>query len=122
MGNDAIWRRFATDCDRVARREELEAAVGEALRAHGAEHWREQFAAAGIPAGEVKTLERVYASLQVRHQDLVLSVDHSTLGPIELPGVPLRFSLSRPVEAAAPPTLGQHSAEIRAELTADDVA
>jgi formyl-CoA transferase len=126
VGNDAIWRRFApllgldgedprftTNGDRVANREELEQLVSDALRTRSAEHWLAEFAQAGIPAGEVKTLDRVYATPQVRQQGLVVEVDHPTLGRIELPGPPLRFSGATAVEHTAPPTLGQHSEEIR---------
>jgi len=129
IGNDAIWKRFAglvgldpdderfaTNALRVAARDEVERLVSEALRAQPVEHWLEQFAANGIPAGEVKTLDRVYASPQVRQQGLVVEVEHPTLGRIELPGPPLRMSASGAVEHTAPPTLGQHSDEIRREV------
>ncbi len=135
VGNDAIWRRFAplvgldpcdpryaTNGDRVALREGLEALIGDALRRRGSGEWLDAFAAAGIPAGEVKTLDRVYDSPQVRQQDLVVSVEHATLGRIELPGVPVRFSECRPVEHSAPPTLGQHTDDLRAGLAAGGIA
>lgn len=135
VGNDAIWRRFAdvvgldgedprfaTNQDRVANREELERLISDAMRKHGAEHWLAAFAENGIPAGEVKTLDKVYATPQVRQQGLVVEVDHPTLGRIELPGPPLRFSASAPVEHTAPPTLGQHSEEIRAEYQRETTA
>jgi hypothetical protein len=42
-----------------------------------------------------------------------VSVDHSTLGPIEIPGPPLRWFAGAtevtPTHHAAPPTLGQHT-------------
>ena len=92
------------------------------MRKHGAEHWLAAFAENGIPAGEVKTLDKVYATPQVRQQGLVVEVDHPTLGRLELPGPPLRFSASAPVEHTAPPTLGQHSEEIRAEYQRETTA
>jgi len=129
IGNDAIWKRFstlvgldpederfATNALRVARREEVEQLVSDALRRQPVEHWLEQFAANGIPAGEVKTLDRVYASPQVRQQGLVVEVEHPTLGRIELPGPPLKLSASGTVEHTAPPTLGQHTEQIRDEV------
>lgn len=129
VGNDAIWRRFAplvgidaadprfvSNGDRVAHRDVLQGLIEQAFSAHGAEHWAAAFEQHGIPAGEVKTLDKVYATEQVRQQGLVVAVDHPTLGSIELPGPPLRFGASDAIVHRAPPTLGQHSDEIRAEV------
>ena len=78
-----------------------------------AARWLERFAEHGIPAGEVRTLDQVYAAPQVREQGLVVEVEHPTLGTIELPGSPLHFGRSAARDHQAPPTLGQHSAAIR---------
>ena len=78
-----------------------------------------QLDAAGVPAGEVRTLDRVYDWDQTRSQGLVIDVDHATLGRVSLPGPPLRFDGDAGTTHAAPPTLGQHDATIRQWL--DDV-
>ncbi len=69
-----------------------------------------------MPAGEVKKLDAVYSSAQVRQQNLVWTAEHATLGSIELPGSPLRFSRNEVALRLAPPTLGEHSREVREEL------
>ena len=80
--------------------------------------------AAGIPAGKVRTLDEVYEWPQLLSQGLKISVDHSTLGPIDLPGPPIRFfdaaggaevETTR-TEHTAPPTLGEHAEMIKAWL------
>ncbi|HEX4804539.1 MAG TPA: CoA transferase [Conexibacter sp.] len=129
VGNDAIWARFAplvgldaadaryaTNGERVAHREELEAAIEAALRERPVEAWMESFDANGIPAGEVKTLDRVYGGEQVRALGLVTEVEHATLGRIRLPGPPLHFSRSPSRVHTAPPTLGQHTDEVTAAV------
>ena len=68
--------------------------------------------AAGVPAGEVRTLDRVYDWDQTRSQGLVIEVDHPTLGRVSLPGPPLRFDGDGRTEHAPPPTLDQHNASI----------
>ena len=126
VGNDAIWKRFAplvdldpeapehgTNGHRVANRDSLDAAIRARMSREPAALWLERFAEHGIPAGEVRTLDQVYAAPQVREQGLVVEVEHPTLGTIELPGSPLRFGRSAAREHRAPPTLGQHSAAIR---------
>ena len=107
VGNDAIWQRFAplvdldgddarfrTNQDRVTHRDELHRLVEAAMRTRDATAWLATFEQHGIPAGEVKTLDRVYASPQVRETGLVYGTRHTTLGEIELPGMPLHFTRS----------------------------
>ena len=133
-GSESLWKAlctvlhwdpeqpgFATNPERVANR----ASLVEQLEAHfasePAEHLLTLLDGAGVPAGKVRTLDDVYAWEQTRSQGLVLSVDHATLGEIELPGSPLRFddnnySGGRPSHIA-PPLLGEHTDAVRAEFS-----
>ena len=129
VGNDSIWGRFApllgidpadvrftTNDKRIANTNELNELMGQALAARKVREWLVYFDDAGVPAGEVKKLDAVYASPQVRQQNLVWTAEHATLGPIELPGSPLRYSRNTVALRRPPPTLGEHSGEVRAEL------
>jgi crotonobetainyl-CoA:carnitine CoA-transferase CaiB-like acyl-CoA transferase len=100
----------------VVNRAELQALIEQRLRGRSVAEWITVFAEHGVPAGEVKALDRVYASEQVRDQGLVLDVSHTTLGEISLPGRPLRFDGSPLGPAGPPPVLGEHSEEIRARF------
>ena len=126
VGNQAIWRRFAplveldpddsrfaTNSERIEHRTELECLINDRFGARPADEWLEALERASVPAGEVRTIDRVYESPQVREQDLVLNVDHATLGKLQLPGRPLRFSSCEEPRTLPPPTLGQHTDEIR---------
>ena len=120
VGLDAADPRFARNADRVARRQELAALVDAAFAGRTVAELLPELAAAGVPAGEVRTLDRVYDWEQTRSQGLLLEVEHATLGRITLPGPPLRFGPEgRPGGREAhepPPTLGQHDASVRAWL------
>ncbi len=129
VGNDAIWgrfapllnldprdRRFLTNADRIANVDELSSAMAPVLATKTVRVWLAEFDTAGVPAGEVKTIDDVYASAQVRQQNLVWSATHSSLGTIELPGSPLRYSRSEVALRRPPPTLGEHSEEVREEF------
>jgi crotonobetainyl-CoA:carnitine CoA-transferase CaiB-like acyl-CoA transferase len=134
-GNDSQWRtlsalldiddeRFASNRQRVENRDHLVAAMEASLVSDSAESWLARLAEAGIPAGKVRTLDDVYAWDQTRSQGLLLEVDHPDVGPITLPGPPLRFEDS-PVAGARethlpPPRLGQHNATVRAWLDSLD--
>ncbi len=120
IGVDPAERRFARNADRVAHRNALIALVEDSFVDRGVDELLADLAAAGVPAGEVRTLDRVYEWEQTRSQGLLLDVEHPTLGRVTLPGPPLRFdgaALSGGREKhLPPPTLGQHDASVRAWL------
>jgi crotonobetainyl-CoA:carnitine CoA-transferase CaiB-like acyl-CoA transferase len=129
VGNDAIWRRFASlvdiepddprfvhNGDRRENSEALDELIAQRLAGADVAAWLERFAEHGVPAGEVRSLDQVYASAQVASQGLVVETDHATLGPIRTPGPPLRFGRSPGRDHLAPPTLGQHSRTVAAWL------
>ncbi|WP_460366909.1 CaiB/BaiF CoA transferase family protein, partial [Actinocorallia lasiicapitis] len=104
VANQSIWRRFAPLVgldpddpryaalpDRTARRPELTAAIERALAAAPRSTWLARFTDAGVPAGAIRSLDEVYTSPQTLSQGLLITVDHPTLGPIDLPGPALRF-------------------------------
>ena len=129
VGNDVIWARFAdllgldarderfiTNRERTANSAELDELITGQLRTASVGDWLERFDAAGVPAGEVKSLDQVYASEQVKSQRLIVETEHGTLGPIRTTGAPLRFNRSLAADHRPPPTLGEHSEAIRAWL------
>jgi len=129
VGSEGLWRKlapafdlpvdgpgFATNAERVRNREAVIAAVDGAFASYDLAELLPRLAELGIPAGEVRTLDRVYEWEQTRSQGLLVEVDHATAGRIRLPGPPLRFDGSTPVTHAAPPTLGQHDESVRAWL------
>lgn len=132
VGNDTIWERFSplididasdprfvTNAQRIENAADLIELLEPVLMTRKVAEWLALFDEAGVPAGQVKNLHDVYATPQVRQQNLVWTAQHETLGDIELPGSPLRFGRSHVGLRMAPPTLGQHSREIRAEFCDD---
>ena len=136
-GSEGLWQRlaegfdldpaapqFATNRDRVLHRDELTATLEAAFADIDTEALLARLDELGIPAGEVRSLDRVYEWDQTRSQGLVIGVDHPVLGPIDLPGPPLRFDdnlYAGGREAnLAPPTLGQHDESVRAWLASGD--
>ncbi|WP_030904406.1 CaiB/BaiF CoA transferase family protein [Streptomyces sp. NRRL F-5126] len=123
--------RYATNADRVGRRAELAAELEGVLRWAPAEPagvvrrppadvWLERLAEAGVPAGRVRTIDEVYAWEQTRQQGLAVRVEHATLGPITLPGMPWRFDGGGRTRHLPPPTLGQHNDSVRSWLDETD--
>jgi crotonobetainyl-CoA:carnitine CoA-transferase CaiB-like acyl-CoA transferase len=135
-GSEGLWQKFckafdldeadphfATNADRVGRRDELIEVIEGLFTDRTAEDVLAALAEAGVPSGKVRTLDDVYGWEQTRSQGLVVSVDHATLGALELPGSPIRFdddahSGGRATHMA-PPTLDQHGDAIREWLDSD---
>jgi crotonobetainyl-CoA:carnitine CoA-transferase CaiB-like acyl-CoA transferase len=129
-GSEGLWRAlckalgwdpaedgFATNPERVENRDALIEKLESHFASDDAEHWLSMLSDAGVPSGKVRSMDDVYSWDQVLSQGLKLSVDHPTLGSIDLPGPPLRFDdnvfSGGRSEHVAPPTLGQHNESIR---------
>jgi crotonobetainyl-CoA:carnitine CoA-transferase CaiB-like acyl-CoA transferase len=132
VGSEGLWRRFApvvgldvddpryaTNRDRVASWDELEAEINAKLVDEPVDAWMARFDEAGVPAGRIRTMDQVYAWDQLDHLDLVDHVDHPGLGGLDLPGAPVRWSRSGRRPPEPPPTLGQHDAELREDARRD---
>jgi crotonobetainyl-CoA:carnitine CoA-transferase CaiB-like acyl-CoA transferase len=129
VGNEDIWRRFAplagldpadprfaTNALRLGRLAELQKIMNAALRQRTVADWLDRLRRVGVPAGEVKTLDRVYDCEQARAEELVWEMDHPRLGRIRLPGHPVHYSRSAVAPGLPPPVLGEHTDELRAAL------
>jgi crotonobetainyl-CoA:carnitine CoA-transferase CaiB-like acyl-CoA transferase len=120
---------MATNSERVGNREQVIGLLEEAFAAIDPEDLLARLAAAGIPAGKVRTLDEVYGWDQTLSQGLLVDVEHATLGGLQLPGPPLRFFAPGPDgesettrrDHTAPPVLNADGDAIRAWLKDDGV-
>ncbi|GAA4012512.1 CaiB/BaiF CoA-transferase family protein [Sphingomonas swuensis] len=105
--------RFATNAARIANRAELVAAIEAITRTRPAAFWYEACERAGIPAGPINGIAEALADPQATHRAMLREMEGMRLlgGPLRLDGE--RLDSDRP-----PPRLGQHTAEILAELDA----
>ncbi|MDN4641866.1 CoA transferase [Agreia sp. PsM10] len=134
VGNESLWQRLcdrfdidgadpllADNAHRVRHRRHTIEAVERAFADFTAAELLAALSEAGIPAGIVRSLDEVYRWDQVISQGLVIEVDHPTLGPIELPGPPIRFfATDGDVERETtkrrhrpPPLLDEHGPSLR---------
>ena len=138
VGSDGLWRRLCegfgldpatpgmeTNGDRVHARERTIAFVEEAFADWDAEQLLARLDEVGVPAGKVRSLDEVYDWEQTKSQGLLIEVDHASLGPLTLPGPPLRFfdasgHETTPREHAAPPLLDEHGEGLRTWLAAGE--
>ena len=124
FGIDPATPGMATNRERVANRDKVIEVLDDAFAAYPLTDLLARLADVGVPAGEVRTLDRVYEWEQTRSQGLVLDVDHPVLGAIQIPGPPIRlddnaFAGGRS-EHQHPPMLGEHNESVRAWLDEQD--
>ncbi|MEW1847577.1 CoA transferase [Nonomuraea angiospora] len=138
VGSEGLWQRFcaefgldpgepglATNAERVAAGRRLVELIEAAFAPFGADDLLGRLAAAGVPAGRVRSLDEVYEWPQTRSQGLLIDVEHAAIGEVTLPGPPLRFfdpagpdgevETTR-TDHAAPPVLNADEEEIRSWL------
>ena len=134
VGSEGLWQRFcagfgidpatdglASNPERVAARERVIELVEGAFAEWDAEPLLARLAEVGVPAGKVRTMDEVYGWDQTLSQGLKIDVVHQTLGPVSLPGPPLRFFApsgeeTTRTEHVAPPVLDADAARVRGWL------
>src|SRR3954449_4944346 len=136
--NESLWRRLcaefgfdpeapgmASNGERVVNRPAVIALLEGAFATIGAEELLARLNEVGIPAGKVRTIDDVYAWDQTASQGLLIDVEHATLGPLTIPGPPLRFFAPGPDgetettrrDHLPPPVLGSSNEAIRRWLS-----
>ena len=113
--------RFTLNEDRYANRHELWPILEGAFMLHEAAHWVPKLLEAGIPVGEINSLEKALSNPQIVERDMVLSLADDAGHSVRVAGNPVKMSRSDIPAHSYPPRLGGETAEIlRAVLDADD--
>jgi len=116
--------RFGTNPDRVRNREALVGILSERLRYRTTAEWHQRLTAAGVPAAPVADVADVATSEQTQALDFLQHVEHPAIPELRLPALPLSFDRERALHASPPPLVGEHTAEILAEVgySAEEIA
>ena len=128
VGNDAQFKRlckaigrddlaedgrYATNPERVANREELVEILQRELLGRTADEWIEKIRSAGVPCGPVNTLAQALSDEHLSSTDMLQEVEHRVAGTLEILASPVLVDEVRPPIRRPPPTLGQHTEELR---------
>lgn len=114
--------RFPTNVARVSNRDYVVGVISEITRTKTADEWLDLLASNAVPCGPVNNLEEVFNDPQIKHREMEIAMDHDTAdgGKIHLLGNPIKMSDTPVTYRNAPPRVGQHSADVLAELGYND--
>jgi crotonobetainyl-CoA:carnitine CoA-transferase CaiB-like acyl-CoA transferase len=109
--------RFASPNARQEHHTELEALAQAAFLERTSAEWIAAFQAAGVPTGPIRTVAEVLdEDPHVRAREMVVEVEHPTIGRMKTLGLPIKLSDTPGGVTRAAPLLGQHTEEVLREL------
>jgi crotonobetainyl-CoA:carnitine CoA-transferase CaiB-like acyl-CoA transferase len=106
---------FADNANRVRHRAELAERIEAITRTQPRAHWLSLFDANNIPCGPINDYAQVFADPQIRARNMVVEVDHPTLGHVRSLGSAIKMSATPPDVFRRAPLLGEHTDAVLAE-------
>ncbi|MFZ5491613.1 MAG: CaiB/BaiF CoA transferase family protein [Pseudomonadota bacterium] len=108
--------RFAGAADRLRNRDALDQEIAARCARHPRAELMARLERADVVAAPVNDYAAVAADPQLRHNGLLVPVVHGVHGPLTVPGIPLHLGRTPGQVRRPPPSLGEHTAEILAQL------
>lgn len=108
--------RFASNKERVKNRSTLFDTLNTFFSKFEAQEWITRLQEAGIPCGQINTIEDVFTHPQADDRGFIVEIEHPTVGVVRSTGFPYKFSKSPADAFRPPPLLGEHNEEILVEV------
>ena len=108
--------KFQTNNVRVQNRLELESMVEKVTQTKTTKEWLEIFEGSGMPYAPINDVKDTLENEHIQARGMVTEVDHPACGPMKLVSPPVKFSETKPSIRSPPPTLGQHTDGVLADL------
>lgn len=113
LASDPRYRRNA---DRVRNRDELVALLAGVFVKEPRQTWIERLRGHDVPCSPVNAFEEVFEDPQVRHNEMLVTLEHPVFGSYRTIANPIRMSATPPRPHGHSPGLGEHNAEVLGEL------
>ena len=112
--------RYATLEQQQAHRPALQAIFRESFARNTTGHWLERLGEVDILCAPVKSLQAALEDPQTACNRLIVELAPTAGGPVRLVASPIDMSAAPFAVRRAPPTLGEHTDEVLAEVAAED--
>ena len=108
---------YKTSAKRSANREVLNEKFAARTRTNTSAHWIAALNKAGVPCGPINTIDKTFAEPQVQHLGIARTMRSDKLGDVKVVGQPINMSrFPQPDTLDATPELGEHTADVLADL------
>jgi crotonobetainyl-CoA:carnitine CoA-transferase CaiB-like acyl-CoA transferase len=107
--------RFLTPTLRRDHRDELDRLISEVTETRTVAEWEKRLAEADVPHAPVLGVTAALAHPHAQARDMVVEAEHAAIGAMRVVGRPIKFPGAPQRPVAAPPTFGQHTAEVLRE-------
>ena len=108
--------RFATGLARTEHHADLEPILAAAFHERSTSEWIEALEPFGIPCGALNSIPDVTRMPQVAAREMLVPVEHHTLGTVPLANTPVKLSRTPGGIRGSSPDMGEHTREVLREL------
>jgi len=130
-GNDRLWEqlcnllgcpdmitdeRFNNNGNRTTHVHAMTERLNGIFRNKTIAEWLEILEAAGLPCAPINSIDRVVADPHVKAREMIVELDHPVAGHLKMAGVPVKMSATPGGVETHAPLLGQHTAQVMAEM------
>jgi len=111
---------FKTDGMRIRNRADLASRIEAITSTRPRAHWLQLFDANSVPCGPINDYSQVFENPQVIARELVVDVEHPTLGAIRALGSAIKMSATPADVRRRAPLLGEHTEAVLSEVGTPD--
>jgi crotonobetainyl-CoA:carnitine CoA-transferase CaiB-like acyl-CoA transferase len=106
---------FVDNKTRSKNRARLNAILAKHIETASSAAWIDRLNAAGVPCGEINTIDKVFADRQVQHLGMAADMVSRERGPSQIVGQGIRLSRSKWTVRRPPPGAAEHTREVLTE-------